>query len=210
MKFTFLTAFTGIDFAYMGELNKREYCRNHGYNFVCRKSDFNTSRPPSWSKILFTKKYLPDCDWLFWSDADALVMNFSTKLESFVDPDYDLLITKDCNGINAGHYFIKNTPWSFEFLDRVWSMEQHTNHVWWEQAAMIELAEVSGYKERIKLCPTKLFNAYANPGYSWPNSGDCWEPGDFAIHFPGSAESCLQCWGKPKARLMEEFYYKRV
>jgi hypothetical protein len=209
VKFTFLTAFTGMDFAYIGEMNKRDYCRGHGYRFICRKSGFDKTRPPSWSKILFTKQYLPDCDWLFWSDADALVTNFSTKLESFVDPDHDFLITKDINGINAGHYFIKNTPWAYDFLDRVWDTDD-VHHYWWEQASIIKMSEVDGYKERMKILPTKVFNAYPQPGHSWPDQNDCWQPGDFVVHFPGNSETSVSAWGKPKVRMMEEFYYKRV
>lgn len=208
MKITFLTGHTGLDFGYMGEMNKRDYCRNHGYEFICKKK-FDETRHPSWSKIPFTQQCLPNCDWLFWSDADALVTNFSIKLESLVDPDYDFLVTKDINGINCGHYFIKNTPWAFDFLDRVWNSDE-TEHYWAEQWAIMRLAKVDGYRERMKFLPTREFNSYPQPGHSWPDVNECWQPGDFMVHFPGNEITVMSAWGKPKVRLMEEFYYKRV
>jgi len=165
-------------------------CEINFHDYVSPQNGFSAVRAPSWSKILFAKRHLPSCDWLFWTDADSIITNFDTRLETFIDENYNFIITKDINGMNGGHWFIKNTPWSYEFLDDVWAQESRIDHVWWEQQAIMDVYDK--YKEKIKIVPNKLFNAYP----------DSWEEGDFLIHFPGPA---LQAWGAEKHELMEKW-----
>lgn len=62
--------------------NKAAYAKRHGYQFIDASDVVDTSRPPSWSKILALKRHLRESDWLFWTDADSLVTNFTIRLVS--------------------------------------------------------------------------------------------------------------------------------
>lgn len=75
-------------------------------------------RSPVWSKMTALIRHFEDDkhDWYWALDLDALVINATIRAESFLDDKYDLILTKDCNGFNAGSFFVKNTEWSKAFL----------------------------------------------------------------------------------------------
>ncbi|EED11621.1 conserved hypothetical protein [Talaromyces stipitatus ATCC 10500] len=58
--------------------------------------------------------------WLFWTDADTVLMNPNLPLETFLPPpdvlNVHLLLTKDWNGMNNGVFPIRVHPWSVELL----------------------------------------------------------------------------------------------
>jgi hypothetical protein len=79
----------------MGLPNKQRYCDLHGYTHLPLTSGFDASRPPAWSKIKFLREHLPRFDWLFWSDIDSLITNYSIRLQDLADDNYDLIITME-------------------------------------------------------------------------------------------------------------------
>jgi mannan polymerase II complex MNN10 subunit len=116
--------------------NKRSYVERHGYTFIDASDMLDKNRPPSWSKILAVKKHLSEYDYIFWNDADSVVTNPSTTLESIIysitgnlDWDHmpDLILTSDVTGVNAGMFFLRNSEWSRQFLD-----------LWWNQTSFVE------------------------------------------------------------------------
>jgi hypothetical protein len=159
--------------------NKEAYCSRHGLSFDCRTEGFDSSRPPAWSKILFIKEQLPECDWLFWTDADSLVMNSAVPLTAFLDDHFDLIMSRDrYHGINTGNFLVRNTPWALDFLGRVYAQDQFRDHPLWENAAVLSL---SGSDPEVRrhthVVPNKLFNGYITDG--------SYVPGDFMVHFAG-------------------------
>jgi galactosyl transferase GMA12/MNN10 family len=78
--------------------NKRRYADQHGYRlFNESQRSLDTTRPPSWSKTRAVKRLLLEekCEWVFWMDADTVIMNSSISLESFLPEDFDLLLTEE-------------------------------------------------------------------------------------------------------------------
>lgn len=114
--------------------NKLSYAKRHGYEFIDASNLLDTSRPPSWSKILAVRTYLPQNDWVFWNDADSLVTNPTIGLDDIIysicDTNFnempDFIVTKDVTGVNAGMFFFRNSSWSLQFLD-----------LWWNQTSFI-------------------------------------------------------------------------
>jgi hypothetical protein len=109
--------------------NKEAYAKKHGYHLFDESDTLDTSRPPSWSKIKAAKRLLEEenCDWVFWLDADTIVMNSAKTIESFLPAEggKDLLITGQKGGsYNAGAWLIRNTEWSRTFLDTWWDMKE--------------------------------------------------------------------------------------
>src|SRR5947207_15346542 len=94
--FAVLTLFTPevADVGNISVFNKRTYCDLHGYELIVERGTLDAARPAHWSKLLAIKKYLPDYDWIFWSDHDSLVMAFGKRLEELCDDRFDLLISE--------------------------------------------------------------------------------------------------------------------
>ncbi|XP_057859480.2 uncharacterized protein LOC131068322 isoform X2 [Cryptomeria japonica] len=94
----------------MVEPNKRNYAYKHGYDFIDATIVLDMQRPPSWSKVLAVRAFLPHYDWVFWNDADSLVTNPDIALEDILysiagNMEYErmpnFILTKDVTGVNA-------------------------------------------------------------------------------------------------------------
>ncbi|KAH8899926.1 hypothetical protein GQ53DRAFT_709197 [Thozetella sp. PMI_491] len=65
-------------------------------------------------------------EWLFWFDADTIVLNPYTPLEIFLPPksrkdleDVHLLLSANWDGLNSGAFALRVHPWSVSFLSAV-------------------------------------------------------------------------------------------
>ena len=140
-----------------------QYCKLHEYELVEHKI-VNFPKPASWFKIsalLLEMESL--CTHIMWIDADTLILNQSFKIETLLKEDKQLYISKDINGINCGVMIFKNTDFIKKLLHKIDSMcDKYLNHIWWEQAALMELLEqnymsISDYLEYV---PQQIMNAY--------------------------------------------------
>lgn len=166
--------------------NKKQYCEQHGYDFICGEELLDPTRPIAWTKILLVQKALdnPKYKWVFWTDADALVMNLAIPLEDLIDEDYNFILTKDFNTYNSGHFFIKNTKWSKNFLTKIYNHTECINHDIWENMAIIkEINENEDVKKNTKILPARLMNSYVHDSLK-----NGYHKGDFIIHFAGIHE----------------------
>ena len=169
-----------------GTKTKIEYAKKQKYKLVIQKSVLDPSRPIPWSKILLIANILEDSkvDWVFWTDADSLIMNYEKRLEDFLDDRYDLILSQDFNGINTGQFFIKNSTWSKQFLRDVYSHKDLIHHPNWEQSAIIrEYNQNEKVRLKTKICSQNDFNSYPLSFISMTNLG-IYNFGDFLIHFP--------------------------
>ena len=145
------------------------YATKHGYKYLCCDHKLD-DRPPSWSKLLLLQQMTTE--WGFWNDADALITNLDIKLESLIDDKYDLIFTRDGNGLNAGNFLVKNSEWSKKFLQEAYQQAQFTNHCWWEQAAIRFLLDTKYGYDRVKVVCQRAMNSYP-----------CnFQEGDFVLH----------------------------
>jgi mannan polymerase II complex MNN10 subunit len=108
--------------------NKQDYADKHGYHLYNESDMLDKSRPPSWSKIRATQRLLQEenCTWVFWLDADTVIMNSEIRIQDFLpsDPTKDLLLSVDTGGgYNAGVWLVHNTWWGRNFLDTWWNMK---------------------------------------------------------------------------------------
>ncbi|KAL4811738.1 hypothetical protein BDW67DRAFT_171377 [Aspergillus spinulosporus] len=143
--------------------------------------------------------------WLFWSDADTVVMNPNLPLEIFLPPpqlsEVHLLLTKDWNGLNNGVFPIRVHPWSVEFLTAALSypvVHPDVPLYWPDQSAMNNLLRENEYFARsVVYCPLRWFNAYMrSPDGEELNPDSAPEyqvhPGDLLVHFPGTPADNLE------------------
>jgi hypothetical protein len=76
----------------------------------------------------------------------------------------DLMIARDCNGINAGSMLLRRSAWTSHLLERMWSDEWRNVpdvEIWWEQAVLMHLhATDADVRERTLFVPQRTLNAY--------------------------------------------------
>jgi galactosyl transferase GMA12/MNN10 family len=168
-----------------GTASKHRYCKSNKYDLIIGRESLDDSRPIPWTKILLIENYLKNYDWIFWSDADSIVMNPKIKLKHIIDNDYDLILTRDLNDLNTGQFLIKNCKWSRDFLKRVYARTEFINHIWWEQAAIIdELKNNPSDMKHVKIVPQRVMNSYCREVTNDDHSST-YQEGDFIIHFAG-------------------------
>lgn len=168
----------------LGIENKRQYCQKHGYDFFCGEVSLDPSRVPAWSKILLIQNVLEsnEYEWIFWTDADSLIMDFGSPLENFIDPNYDFIINRELTWVCSGEFFLKNCAWSRDFLKKVYTHEECSGHPWEQTAIIIELGNPE-IQTHTKIFQSKEINAFNPEDYGCADPSLCYEPGDFVIHF---------------------------
>lgn len=181
--------------------NKKQYSVKHGYDFIVYHKVLDKTRPPAWSKILALLNHLKDYDWLYWSDADSLIMNMAIKLESLIDNNFNMIISRevDCRNLNTGSFLIKNCIWSEKLLQRVYKQSNFINHRWWEQAALQFVFEQDpSLLAKVKVLHQRALNSHLLFGQA-PEG--FFKDGDFVLHFygPSQKELLMKTWiGKVK------------
>lgn len=170
---------------YLGIENKRAYCEQHGYDFICFEEQLDSSRPIPWSKIKALQKVMenPQYKWVFWTDADSLIMNQAICLEDLIDEKYHFILAKDRYEINTGEFLLKNCEWSRQLLNNVYDHTECINDRWWEQQAFInELASHPEHWDEIKIIPQRMLNSYYFEEFA-DTLCSVYQKGDFIIHF---------------------------
>jgi galactosyl transferase GMA12/MNN10 family len=149
------------DFRELTFPNKKAYCDRHGYSFVSAKSAIHRARPASWSKIKLLEMiaFEREKEWVFWTDADAAITRLDWKVEELADPNVDLIISKDNDGINAGSFLMQLNGKSRQFLLNAYDRIRFMHHRRREAVAMETLLQ-DGYPLQVKHVEKKLINAY--------------------------------------------------
>ena len=186
-----------------GLANKLSYCLKNNYKYIEGSSSLDTSRPVPWSKILLILEVMKDpaIKWIFWTDADSLIMNQKTLLESLIDEDFEFIIGDELNAtVNSGQFLIKNCEWSKKFLHQIYSHVEFVHHEWWENQAIIyEIENSDEIKSHTKIIPQRFINSY--PRRLSRNLDEAtYQDGDFIIHFPsikgGELKHLMQHYSK--------------
>jgi len=213
--------------------NKKVYCERHGYVLKHYEDGaeslvgkpMRAGNPPipedhlpiGWAKVYAMKdafeKY-PDCEWIFNTDCDVMITNMTIKLEDIVnectkDTNVHVIIPADCNGINCGNMFIKNSPIGKAFLDTIIAgMPLYRNWYMFENQLIQDLCVGTHLTEQgvkaggtlwgrvIKILPQRVFNSYDykkipllkdRPQYNDILGHDGqWKEGDFIIQWPST------------------------
>lgn len=177
------TAFAGI--ANLSEHNSLMYSQTHGYNLY--KVDIDSFplepfvHPKSWVKVAYIYQLLSSSedsklDWVISIDCDALFHDLHKSFEDLLlelggDTKAINIIAATDLGIapfNAGVLFVRNTPWSIQFLAKTLQRASENStryHGWWEQMAMMELfnQNANGEQDHIMITPTRSrINAFAH------------------------------------------------
>jgi hypothetical protein len=172
--------------------NKQEYCDKLEYLHLVKTTPYgNKDNYYAFQRIQYLRDLLfaseNDLEAVLVLNIHTMVMNFNTKIESFLDNEHDFYICKDVNGINAGTFLIKKSDWSKKWLDFILSKESvHKNHCWFEQKLIQDNWELPEFKDKVKILPHPSINSYFYNIYNWPETTPGhFNKGDFILHLPG-------------------------
>jgi hypothetical protein len=154
----FLTAYNTA-FKELGKLCERSIhhhiSKSGRHHAVTEIIPDNYDRKPSWYKVQAILKHLPDHDYVFWIDADALMIG-DFELRSWLGPT-PLNISYDENGPNNGVAAWKNCPQSFtalSLMDKMYPI--HKDGKWFEQHCLHDFIGILEHTVQ----PKEIFNAY--------------------------------------------------
>lgn len=181
-----ITAFDAAIACY-GEIaaaNLASYAQRHGYSLSVFRDGFDPSRPPAWSKILFTLRAMRGADWVVWVDADIMIMDHRRTLTPWLSESHDFVIARHHAPhahANTGFFFARSRLWVRGFLRHVYSQTHVLHHGWWEQIALNLVLERYRFKRVCFVDEARAFNAL----YSSKAAEDVYKPGDFLVHLAG-------------------------
>ena len=131
-------------------------------------------------------------EWLFWVDADTIMLNTHIPIEVFLPPsheweDVNLMISHDMNGLNNGVFPIRVHSWSAELLSAIVAFRYYRPDdelIFRDQSAMSYLLEDRKFSAHTLIVPQRWFNAYQG------EHNETLAPfqvrrGDFLVHFAG-------------------------
>jgi hypothetical protein len=124
------------------------YAKRHGYQAVLDQTP--TLDPPSWGKVPLLQALLDSVDAVLWLDADCLIVDGSEDIAAGVPEGMAQAMTAHVTWQgcipNCGVWYL--THEAKPLLQEVMGLYQkHRDHVWWEQAAVIERIN-DGWKAR--------------------------------------------------------------
>jgi mannan polymerase II complex MNN10 subunit len=195
MRIAIVTLFTEeiADYGEIGASNKQAYARRHGYDCFVYRERLDRSRHPAWSKLDAIKRHLPNYDWVFWTDADSLVMNGKRTLESIIvgHEDKDMILTWEVgeSSVNTGEWLVRNTAWSAAALSAIGDIACSNRHPrWFEQGALVAWLGVDTSRwSHLAVLHPRVMNATPRVTLQDSMPKPIWisrfRHGDFIIHF---------------------------
>jgi hypothetical protein len=142
------TAATGADFAPLLKLSRpgfEDYAQRHRWDLVVVEDDRAQGRPPAWAKVPILRDALRRYELVVWIDADALIVDASRDLAGELRRGRDLYLVEHTNAVtgdvtvNTGVLMLRAGAWADRFLAAVWARDDLVEHVWWENAAVMDL-----------------------------------------------------------------------
>lgn len=205
------------NYASMAEItvfdNIQAYCNKHGYSlYIDTQKNVDNNRSASWQKIKTSINVLKNHNfkWLFFIDADCLIMNSDIKLESIIDDNYSFIVPQHnvkaednpitnipgIQNIISSQFLVKNDKDGLSILEAIWGVEG------WPEGMSLDTFDYEGrqvrivinslqFKDKIKIIEEKILNRFwyiNNPFMVMHFKGandNAWQPGDFIVHVTG-------------------------
>ena len=196
----------------------------HGYRLhVLRQQllDDVWSKPAYVLSLLLRELPKPESErleWLFWVDADTVILNPYVPIEIFLPPrkpefeETYLLYANDWNGLNNDVFLVKVNQWAVKFFSAIVSYRHYKpteKLAFRDQSAMDKVMKEPYFVNNVVQAPQRWFNAYQG------EHNETLAPfqirrGDLLVHFAGvpnreqrmgywldRAEEHLEDWGVP-------------
>jgi hypothetical protein len=182
--------------------NRVEYARKHEFGMVFEifpdgppgEHWKTTMRRMSFKKfeVILKAMSLSNADWIWYADADGMVMNMHFDLLAYAESlgEGCIFNTLDSNGPNGGSMLIANNPRSKAFLQMALELQADPS-VPYDNEAMDVIAQQSpGTYIKIPQKPINTYDYNLYPGqgnapFDAAGKPGWYEPGDFFLHWPG-------------------------
>ena len=119
------------------------YAQQHGYDLVLRSDVDLNARPAPWAKVPLIMELLDSYDLVLWLDADAIIVDFSVDIADETRGDRWMYLARHKTGEglvpNTGVWMMARSSAAKKFLHLVNTHRGFKDHVWWENAAVIDL-----------------------------------------------------------------------
>lgn len=191
--------FNGNSFWERAIRTHEEHDRLHGYRLhVLRQQllDDVWSKPAYILSLLLrelSKSESERLDWLFWVDADTVILNPHVPIETFLPPpgsefeDVHLLYSNDWNGLNNGVFPVRVNQWAVKLFTAIVAYRHYKPNeplVFRDQSAMDNVMKEPQFVNNIIQAPQRWFNAYQG------EHNETLAPfqirrGDLLVHFAG-------------------------
>lgn len=172
-------------FAEQSRKNKQDYCKKTKCSYM--ESDLGpiTVTSAMWQKITNVLQIFKHGFPLVWMlDFDTILMDPTYQVASLVEEPYDVYLTIDCNGINAGSILMRKSNWTIMFLQEVYRRRNDgVGYGFNEQGAIsyLYLSNWHNSQSHIKVVNQTLLNAYPR---EYGCSADPFVPGKHPVlHF---------------------------
>lgn len=176
-----------------------EHDRLHGYRLhVLRNQllDDVWSKPAYVLSLLLRELSKPESErleWLFWVDADTVILNPYVPIEIFLpphQPEFEetyLLYSNDWNGLNNGVFLVRVNQWAVKLFTAIVAYRHYKPHEklqFRDQSAMENVMKEPLFVNNVVQAPQRWFNAYQG------EHNDTLAPfqirrGDLLVHFAG-------------------------
>ncbi|KAF4691541.1 hypothetical protein FOZ60_015269 [Perkinsus olseni] len=144
--------------------NHVRYALKHGYGYFAVECNWSDRGFPHWSKLLIARHLLEGHglsrapEYLFWMDADSLFMNASIRIEDHLvtpNPSKDFIFSGEREMvINTGHFLLRKSQWSLDFLKEVYRMYPSPGFV--EQGSVIAYLAGATSKDPLEVQKAKF------------------------------------------------------
>ena len=132
-------------------------------------------------------------EWLFWVDADTVILNPYIPIDTFLPPpgeefkDVNLIYSNDWNGLNNGVFPVRVSQWAVNLFTAIMAYRHYLPDEplqYRDQSAMNALMNDPKFVKGIVNAPQRWFNAYQG------EHNETLAPfqirrGDFLVHFAG-------------------------
>jgi len=161
--------------------NHEIYAKKHSYDLRVDYGIYPNLKNVTFFKVSAIAAALPHYDWIFWLDDDAFITDFEKKLEVFIrvlDKNKIIGIGKSpvnregqWTFLNAGAFFLRNCPKSFDLLRLIQEMPSKKIQAWWnsrrlgmsiphsEQDALIYVLLEHCQEQDVRYFDSRDFNA---------------------------------------------------
>jgi hypothetical protein len=121
----------------------RPYAKRHGYDLHLHTKSADLSRPPHWTKIRILRDLIERYETVVWLDSDLVLVDGRADIARELEAGYFLYLVEhaynDERVPNTGVMVLRSGEMAARFLDDAWALDEHVEHEWAEQGAIMEL-----------------------------------------------------------------------
>ena len=145
----------------------QKYASKHGYDLIVSNNKWTPEdRPFAWEKLGFLNYLSHGYDWVLWVDVDTLIVDFSYRIEDFIDDNFYCVVGFS-HQEETGVFLIKNSQESRELLGKAYAKTEFINDGGWEQTAikhvLYENQRLNMGVKRIPMDPWNVDPNHVNP-----------------------------------------------